>query len=73
MTDLVKQEFAVDGMTCQGCVRSVAGAVTRLAGVQHVDVSLANNAASVEYDATILAPAAILAAIEAAGFDARVR
>jgi copper chaperone len=73
MTDTVKQEFAVDGMSCQGCVRSVTGAVSRLAGVRQVDVSLANNAASIEYDPTALAPAAIVAAIEAAGFDARVR
>lgn len=63
--------FRVDGMTCGGCVRSVTNAVTRVAGVSRVEVSLENKAATVEFDAAAVAPAAIVAAIEAAGFDAR--
>ncbi len=63
--------FAVNGMTCGGCVRSVTNAISRVAGVSRVDVSLENKAATVEFDGATVAPAAIVAAIEAAGFDAR--
>jgi copper chaperone len=62
--------FSVDGMTCGGCVRSVTGAITQVPGVRKVDVSLEGKSATVEFDATV-APAAIVAAIEGAGFDVR--
>ena len=67
------REFSVGGMHCGGCVKSVTGAVSRVPGVKHVDVSLENNAAKVEYDATLATPEAIVAAIEGAGFDAHAR
>ncbi len=65
-------KFVVDGMTCNGCVKSVTGAVTRIAGVRKVDVSLAAKSATVEYDDAATTPGAIVAAIVDAGFDARV-
>jgi len=67
------REFSVGGMHCGGCVKSVTGAVSRVPGVKHVDVSLENNAAKVEYDTTLATPEAIVAAIEGAGFDAHAR
>ena len=70
MTRTVK--FAVDGMTCGGCVRSVSNAVTRVAGVTRVDVSLATNSATVEFDAASASPKLIVEAIVGAGFEARV-
>ena len=73
MTSTVKQEFAVEGMNCVGCVKSVTHAVSKLPGVHKVDVSLQNKAATIEYDGTVVDPAAIVAAIEAAGFDAIAR
>ena len=73
MSTTVKQEFSVEGMHCGGCVKSVTGAVARLPGVQKVDVSLEKKAATIEYDSTAIKPAAIVAAIEAAGFDATAR
>jgi copper chaperone len=60
-------------MHCGGCVKSVTGAVSRLAGVRKVDVSLEGKAATVEYDGEAVAPAAIVAAIVGAGFEARPR
>ena len=54
----ITREFAVEGMHCQGCVKSVTGAVTRLPGVTHVDVSLEKKAATVEFDAAAANPAA---------------
>ena len=73
MSDIVKREFAVVGMHCGGCVQSVTRAVSRVSGVQKVDVSLEKSAATVEFDAAAVAPAAIVAAIEAAGFEASAR
>jgi copper chaperone len=73
MSDIVKQEFAVDGMSCQGCVRGVTGALSKVTGVKSVEVSLEKAGATVEFDPASVQPAAIVAAIEAAGFDARPR
>jgi copper chaperone len=69
----VKQEFAIGGMSCGGCVKSVTRAVSQLTGVRAVDVSLEKKAATIEYDGTAIEPAAIVAAIEAAGFEATAR
>ena len=50
MSDTVRKEFAVDGMHCAGCVKSVTGAVCTVAGVRTVDVSLERRRRTVEYD-----------------------
>jgi copper chaperone CopZ len=42
-------------------------------GVKHVEVSLENNAAKVEFDGAVATPETIVAAIEDAGFDAHLR
>ena len=68
-----KQEFSVEGMHCGGCVKSVTGAIARLPGVSKCEVSLEKKAATVEYDDTAIKAAAIVAAIEAAGFEAKER
>jgi copper chaperone CopZ len=60
-------------MHCGGCVQSVTRAVSRVSGVRNVDVSLEWKAATVEFDPAAVAPAAIVAAIEAAGFEATAR
>ena len=73
MSITVKQEFAIGGMSCGGCVKSVTRAVSQLTGVRAVDVSLEKKAATIEYDGTAIEPAAIVAAIEAAGFEATAR
>ena len=70
MTDAMKKQFTVSGMSCGGCVQSVTKAIARLPGVRNVDVSLDKKAATVEYDDATIEPAAIIAAIEAAGFEA---
>jgi copper chaperone len=67
------REFAVEGMHCQGCVKSVTGAVRQVPGVTRVDVSLERKAATVEFDAASASPAAIVAAIEGAGFESTAR
>ena len=73
MSTNVKQEFAVEGMSCGGCVASVTRAIKQLRGVQSVDVSLQNKAATVDYDSSALNSTVIVAAITAAGFEATAR
>jgi copper chaperone len=73
MGAIVKKEFAVGGMSCGGCAGSVTRAVSQLPGVRKVDVSLTDKAATVEYDGTAVDAAAIVAAIEGAGFEAAAR
>ena len=70
MSASTRHEFTVRGMNCGGCVKSVTRAVSQVPGVEAVEVSLEKGAASVRYDAAAVGPAAIVAAIEAAGFEA---
>jgi len=63
--------FAVEGMTCNGCVRSVTNAIRQAKGVAGVEVSLGEKRATVEYDPAACTPAQIVDAIVGAGFEAR--
>jgi copper chaperone len=60
----------VSGMTCSGCVASVQRVVQAVAGVGSVAVSLEQGEAVVTYDGATATPAALKAAIIAAGFEA---
>jgi len=63
--------IGVDGMSCQGCVNAVQGALSRLPGVARVEVSLDKREAKVAFDPAQLNTNALRLAIEAAGFDTR--
>lgn len=58
----------VEGMSCQGCVRSVTNALTQLDPTAKVEVTLATGVVAVE---TAKTRDELAAAIEAAGFDVR--
>jgi len=60
--------YVVAGMTCGHCAIAVTGEVTRVPGVTAVDVDLDTKLVRV-YGGTI-EPAAVIAAIDAAGYDA---
>ena len=60
----------VDGMSCGGCVKSVTGVLTALAGVVKAEVSLEQKQAVVEFDAAKLTRDEMKAVIEDAGFEA---
>ena len=62
-------ELKIEGMTCGGCVRSVENALRRVPSVRAVAVDLARGSARVEGDGLDLA--ALVAAVEDAGYDAR--
>ncbi len=60
----------VEGMTCAACVKAVEKTLTKLPGVMEVQVNLATEKASVEYDGSILRLSEIKQAINNAGYKA---
>ncbi len=63
-------ELRVEGMDCEGCVKSVTRMLTGVRGVEKVDVSLAEARARVTYDPAKSGPADFKRAVERAGFKA---
>ena len=63
-------EVNVEGMDCQGCVKSVTRMLYGVAGVASVDVSLEQGRARVTYDPAKAGPAEFKRAIERAGYKA---
>jgi copper chaperone len=62
-------EFQVTGMTCEHCEHAVRGEVSRIDGVQGVDVS-AGTGRLVITSAAPVDTAAVLAAVDEAGYEA---
>lgn len=60
----------IGGMSCQGCVKNITGVLSGLAGVASAEVSLEAAQATVAFDPATVSRAALLDAIEDAGFDA---
>lgn len=60
----------VNGMTCQGCVRSVKRVLETIPGVQQADVSLEQKEARVSFDPAKTGVDAFKAAINDAGYEA---
>lgn len=63
-------ELKVEGMDCDGCVKSVTRMLSGVAGVQKVDVSLAEGKASVTYDPAKSGVTELKRAVIRAGFKA---
>lgn len=57
-------------MDCDGCVKSVTRMLSSVAGVQQVDVSLAEARAKVTYDPAKASVAQMKKAVERAGYKA---
>ena len=62
----------ITGMTCAACSARVEKVLSRTAGVRRAEVNLALERASVEADDAV-APLALVAAVEKAGYGARLR
>jgi copper chaperone CopZ len=60
--------FRVPGMSCEHCVRVVRGELDKIPGVARVSFDLDSKVVVVEGDK--LEPAAVWAAVEAAGYQA---
>jgi copper chaperone len=63
-------ELKIEGLHCEGCVKSVTRMLTGIAGVDKVDVSLAEGKADVRYDPARAGVADFKRAVERAGFKA---
>ena len=63
-------ELKVEGMDCDGCVKSVTRMLSGVAGVQKVDVSLQEGRATVIYDPAKAKIAEMKRAVERAGYKA---
>lgn len=60
----------LQGMHCASCVGRIERSLKKVAGVDEADVNLATNRARVTYDPAQTTPAAVVAAIEKAGYGA---
>jgi copper chaperone len=63
-------ELKVEGMDCEGCVKSVTRMLSGVPGVSSVDVSLAQARARVTYDPAKAGVAEMKKAVERAGYKA---
>jgi copper chaperone len=63
-------ELKVEGMDCEGCVKSVTRMLAGVPGVASVDVSLAQARAKVTYDPAKSTIAEFKRAVERAGYRA---
>jgi Cu+-exporting ATPase len=64
-------DLPVEGMTCAACASRVERSLNRIDGVE-ATVNYATERASVHFDATRVAPRELVAAVEAAGYGARL-
>lgn len=69
----MKQKFDVTGMSCSACSAHVEKAVSRVPGVDQVQVNLLQNSMVVEYEDEATDVAAIIHAVEDAGYGASVK
>ena len=66
----ITKSFTVTGMTCGNCEKHVRHAAERVAGVTSVSVDRPGNRATISFDPQATTPAAIVAAIVDAGYEA---
>jgi len=66
---MTQTQLAVSGMTCDHCVRHVTEAISKVAGVNSVNVKLAEGIAVIESDSALNLEA-VKEAVVAAGYSA---
>lgn len=64
------REFAIEGMSCEGCANTITTALKAIPGVQSVEVSLKDKKATVV--ANGVSPQVIEDAVAKAGYKARL-
>ncbi len=68
--NMSETSLRVTGMTCGSCVRHVASALRGVAGVEQVDVTLAEGQAVVRHDVQRAPVQALIDAVTEAGYQA---
>ncbi len=64
--------FPVEGMTCASCVNRITRFLDKVEGVQEANVNLASESATVRFNPGQVSVADLVAAVDAAGYVARV-
>ncbi len=64
--------ISIDGMSCVGCAGAVESTIREVDGVAEVTVDYDHRRASIRLADTSVAPATLVAAVEDAGYKARV-
>jgi copper chaperone len=64
------REFAIEGMSCEGCVNTITTTLKAIPGVKSVDVSLKDKKATVVADR--VSPEAVEDAVAKAGYKAQL-
>ncbi len=67
---MIKQKYAVTGMTCSACSSHVEKSVGKLEGMEEVSVNLLTNSMQVKYDEALCSEEKIIHAVEQAGYGA---
>lgn len=62
--------IAIEGMTCQSCVRHIEGTISGVTGVKSIQVSLEKKQAVVVFDSSLTTAVSITNQIDNMGFDA---
>lgn len=68
---MIKEKFAVTGMTCSACSSRVEKCVSALPGMDKCEVNLLTGSMQTSYDETILDSGRIIEAVEKAGYGAQ--
>ncbi len=70
MENLTKERYNVGGMTCSACSAHVEKAVSKVEGVEKVEVNLLTNSMTVEYDSSKCSGQDIIDAVVSGGYTA---
>ena len=62
--------FPVEGMTCASCVNRITRFLQKVDGVEHANVNLAAESATVRFDPALVSVGDLIAAVDAAGYVA---
>ena len=72
-SDAIEVDLPIAGMTCASCVNRIERFLSRTPGVESAVVNLATEMATVRYLPDVAGRAQLVGAIEAAGYDLRLR
>ncbi|HEY3333595.1 MAG TPA: heavy metal translocating P-type ATPase, partial [Candidatus Limnocylindrales bacterium] len=64
--------FPIEGMTCASCVNRITRFLTKIEGVDEANVNLASESATIRFDPGMTSIEALVGAVDAAGYVARV-
>lgn len=70
--DATRTRLDISGMTCAACVGRVERTLAKIEGVRKASVNLATETAQVEHEPDAVRPSMLIAAIEQAGYGARI-